>query len=131
MARVGVRSVRLDKWLWAARFFKTRTQACAAVDAGQVRLNAERSKPAKDVRIDDLIVVRVGRLESEVRVRGLSDVRGPAPFAQTLYEETSESRARRATADAARALAPRPDASHKGRPTKKNRRQLERLHRLA
>ena len=121
--------MRLDKWLWAARFFKTRKAACVAVDAGKVRLNGERTKPAKEVRIDDRLHVSVGRSEYEVGVRALCDVRGPAAFAQTLYQETTESANRRAAERAARAMAPTPDPSHKGRPTKKNRRALERLYR--
>ena len=121
--------MRLDKWLWAARFFKTRNQACVAIDAGKVRLNADRAKPAKEVRIGDLICVLVGRIGCEIQVRALCDTRGPAAFAQTLYQETTESANRRVADQMARAMQPRMAPSHKGRPTKKDRRALERLYR--
>src|SRR4051794_31820673 len=88
-------TVRIDKWLWAARFFKTRTLATDAVDRGKVRLNDNRVKPAHGVKIGDLLHIDNGATIWEVVVAGLSDVRGPAPVAQALYAETGESIARR------------------------------------
>src|SRR3712207_5149340 len=87
--------VRIDKWLWAARFFKTRSQATEAVDGGKVDVNGARVKPAKDVKIGDELRIRLGPYEHHVVVRGLSDKRGPASTAQTLFEETPESIAAR------------------------------------
>src|SRR2546423_8559004 len=97
-------AVRIDKWLWAARFFKTRSLATDAVLAGHVQLNGARIKPSKDVRTDDRIELRIGTVQWSLVVRGVSDKRGPAPVARTLYEETPES----ATAREAQAVAPRP-----------------------
>lgn len=118
--------VRIDKWLWAARFYKTRSLATAAIDAGHVRLNDQRCKPGRNVQPGDRIVlVRPGE-EREVVVRALSVLRGPASVAQTLYEETQESLARREQAAALRKLtgAPLPAS---GRPTKRDRRAIERF----
>jgi len=119
-------AVRIDKWLWAARFYKTRSLATAAIDAGHVRLNDQRCKPGRNVQPGDRIVlVRPGE-EREVVVRALSVLRGPASVAQTLYEETQESLARREQAAALRKLtgAPLPAS---GRPTKRDRRAIERF----
>ena len=88
-------SIRIDKWLWAARFFKTRAAATEAVLGGRVRLNGERVKPAKDVRAADVVEVRVGEVRFTVVVRGVADKRGSARIAATLYEETAESVAER------------------------------------
>ena len=120
-------SVRLDKWLWAARFFKTRSLATAAVDAGDVRLGRDRVKPARDVKPGDLLQVRRGDDAMDVVVVALSDVRGPAPVAQRLYEETEESRRRRAAAAERRSLAREPALDIKGRPTKRDGRTLRRF----
>jgi ribosome-associated heat shock protein Hsp15 len=117
--------MRIDKWLWAARFFKTRSLAQAAVASGRVKLNAERVKPAHDVKLGDVLVVRVGELDWEVSVKGLSDKRGPAPVARTLYEESAASRAERERRIDLRRL--EPSADLKGRPTKRDRRLMERL----
>ncbi|MGZ5036178.1 MAG: RNA-binding S4 domain-containing protein [Usitatibacter sp.] len=115
--------MRLDKWLWAARFFKTRALAVEAVEAGHVTLNGERAKPAKLLKPGDAIAVRRAPFEQAVVVKALSDKRGPASAAALLYEETQESRARR-EALAARIKA-EPQPRFKGRPTKKTRRDYE------
>lgn len=119
--------MRIDKWLWAARFFKTRSLATQAIEAGQVRLNDERCKPAKELRVGDALLVRQGGLEWRVVVKALSDRRGPASVAQQLYEETADSRARREEALAMRRLGGEPAREMKGRPTKRDRRQLARF----
>src|SRR3954470_15801409 len=85
--RVADEAVRIDKWLWAARFFKTRSLATDAVVAGHVQLNGTRVKPAKDVRAGDEVEVRIGTQQWSLVVRGVSDKRGPAAVARTLYEE--------------------------------------------
>jgi ribosome-associated heat shock protein Hsp15 len=117
--------MRIDKWLWAARFFKTRSLASQAVDSGRVQLNGERCKPAKEVRPNDALRIRAGETEWQVVVRGLSDKRGPACLAQTLYEETAESRAGRDEQAAMRKLSKEPAREIKGRPTKRDRRRLD------
>jgi ribosome-associated heat shock protein Hsp15 len=116
--------MRLDKWLWAARFFKTRTLAVEAIGAGHVSVNGERAKPAKALRIGDEVVVRRAPFEHAVTVKGFAQTRGPAAIAATLYAETEESRTRR-TALAAQMKA-QPQPRFKGRPTKKTRRDYER-----
>jgi ribosome-associated heat shock protein Hsp15 len=117
--------VRIDKWLWAARFFKTRSQATEAVDGGKVELNGARAKPAKEVRVGDEVRIRLGPYEHHVTVRGLSDKRGPASIAQTLYEESAESIAAREKLREDHRLAPAMFVyEEKGRPTKKDRRAL-------
>lgn len=119
--------MRLDKWLWAARFFKTRSLAAAAVAGGKVKANGERVKPAKAVQPDDELSIRVGTYEYVVRVRVLSGRRGPAPEAALLYAESAQSKAARA-ALAARLSAERIyDSREKGRPTKRARRQIIRF----
>jgi ribosome-associated heat shock protein Hsp15 len=123
----GFSSVRLDKWLWAARFFKTRSLAAAAITAGEVRAVRERVKPARDVKIGDELQIRRGDDLIDVVVRELSSVRGPAPVAQRLYEESEESRQRRARAAERRVLAREPALDIKGRPTKRDARVLKRL----
>jgi ribosome-associated heat shock protein Hsp15 len=115
--------MRLDKWLWAARFFKTRALAVQAIEAGHVTLNGDRAKPAKLVKIGDALVVRRTPFEQSVAVKALSDKRGPAAVAALLYEETEESRARRTTLAAQMKAMPQP--RFKGRPTKKTRRDYE------
>jgi ribosome-associated heat shock protein Hsp15 len=116
--------MRLDKWLWAARFFKTRTLAVEAIDGGRVSVNGERVKPAREIRVDDKVSVRRPPFEHVVTVRELSDKRGPAAIAAKLFEETEESRARRAVLAAEMKSLPQP--RFKGRPTKKTRRDYER-----
>lgn len=117
--------VRLDKWLWAARFFKTRALAAEEADKGRVQVNGANAKPARELRVGDRIRLRQGVVEREVDVLALATVRGPAPVAQALYQETPDSTAARERAAAARRLAPEPAASlEQGRPTKRDRRRL-------
>lgn len=119
--------LRIDKWLWAARFFKTRALAADAVEGGKVHLNGARVKPAKTVHIGDILAIRIGRFEFVVVVRGLSARRGPASEAAKLYEETGESRAaREALAQQLKAEAI-PGMERKGRPTKRDRRVIHRF----
>ncbi len=120
-------SVRLDRWLWAARFFKTRALAAAAVAGGKVQVNGTRAKPAKQLHVGDGVRVRVGPYEWLVNVRALSERRGPPKIAQTLYEESSEGRAARERLAELHKIAPAPTYQGKGRPTKKERREIERL----
>jgi len=120
-------SVRLDKWLWAARFFRTRSLATAAISAGDARVARERVKPARDVKVGDELQIRRGDDVMDVVVRELSSTRGPASVAQRLYEETEESRQRRALAAERRVLAREPALDIKGRPTKRDARVLKRL----
>ena len=119
--------MRLDKWLWAARFFKTRSLAQQAVAGGRVQLNGERTKRAHEVRIGERIDVRVGDWRWEVVVRALSERRGPAEEARKLYEETPASRAERERRQDLRRWGAEPAASLKGRPTKRDRRRLDLL----
>lgn len=120
-------SMRLDKWLWAARFFKTRSLATQAIEHGRVKLNGERVKPARDVRPSDRLDLHIGDLDWTVTVRALAMQRGPAPVAQALYEEDAESVARRQARVSERKLAASPAAELKGRPTKRDRRQIHRF----
>lgn len=119
--------MRLDKWLWAARFYKTRSLATDAVDGGKVKLNGAAVKPAKEVKPGDRIHLRAGEQDWELLVKGLNEQRRPAPEAQLLYEETAESIQRRAQAAELRKLAPSPAPEHKGRPTKRDRRLIVRF----
>jgi len=120
--------VRIDKWLWAARFFKTRSLAAEAVAAGKVEVNEERVKPAKLVQLGDSVSVRLGPYLHVVHVRGLSERRGPASVAATLYEETAESAAARARLAEQLRLAPAAFVyEEKGRPTKRDRREIDRF----
>jgi len=120
-------SVRLDTWLWAARFFKTRALAAQAVDGGKVALNGARAKRAKPVQVGDRLRVRRGPFEHHVTVRGLSARRGPAAVAAALYEEDAERKqARQRLAEQLR-IAPSLRYEGKGRPTKRERRDIERL----
>jgi ribosome-associated heat shock protein Hsp15 len=119
-------TVRIDKWLWAARFFKTRSLATDAVDNGKVRLNGARTKPAYSIKPGDLLVIHNGTTEWEVGVLALAEVRGSADMARTLYAETDASSARRANETEQRKLYREPGTTIKGRPTKRDRRALER-----
>jgi len=120
-------SVRLDKWLWAARFFKTRGLASEAVAGGKVHLNGSRTKPAKPVQVGDALRVRIGPYDWFVTVRAVTERRGSARDAQLLYDETPEGRAARERLAEAHKIAPAPTFQGKGRPTKKQRREIERL----
>jgi ribosome-associated heat shock protein Hsp15 len=117
-------NVRIDKWLWAARFFKTRSLATDAVDTGKVRLDGERIKPARTVKLDDTLSIDNGADTWEVRVIGISDVRGGAPVARTLYQETEQSVDKREHDAEARKLYREPGTTIKGRPTKRDRRAI-------
>ena len=120
--------VRVDKWLWAARFYKTRSLATEAVAGGKVEVNGERAKPAKTVKPGDEIRLRLGPYEHILIVRDLAERRGPASVAQGLYEETEASRAGRQRLAAQLAAAPATFVyEEKGRPTKKDRRDLSRF----
>ncbi len=117
--------LRLDKWLWAARFFKTRSLAAEEIGKGRVQVNGQDAKASRELKLGDLLRLRQGQVEREVWVRGLSHLRGPAPQAQALYEETPESLAQRTRAAEQRRLAPEPAQTiTQGRPTKQDRRRL-------
>jgi ribosome-associated heat shock protein Hsp15 len=118
--------VRLDKWLCAARFFKTRQVAVSAITAGHVDVNGERAKPAKVVRVGDEVTIRKPPYSTEVIVRGIGEKRVAAPLARELYDEKPESIAARQTLQAE--LRDLPPPLFKGRPTKQDRRALQRLH---
>ena len=117
--------VRLDKWLWAARLYKTRSLAAEEIGKGRVTVNGQAAKAARELRVGDRLAVRQGLVDRELLVLGLSAVRGPAPVAQALYEETAASKAAREKAAAERRLGVEPaDSLQQGRPTKRDRRQL-------
>ena len=118
-------NVRIDKWLWAARFFKTRQLAIDAIDNGRVKAGGDRVKPARLVRLGDKLHIDNGSDEWEVLVVGLSDKRQSAPIARTLYEESPDSIARREKEADRRRLFREPGAEIKGRPTKRDRRTLD------
>jgi len=120
-------TLRIDKWLWAARFFKTRTLAAGAVSNGKVRSNGERVKVAHGVRIGDILDINNGATIWQVCVRGLSESRGAAPVAQTLYEETAQSVAKRQSLLEQNKHYREPGSTIKGRPTKKDRREIDNL----
>ena len=117
--------LRIDKWLWAARFFKTRSIAADAIESGKVTMDGARVKQAKTVGVGDHIVILLGPYQHEVEVLGLSGKRGPAPVAQKLYRETNASKQRRAVQAEQNKLLPQSDL--KGRPTKRDRREIERM----
>lgn len=119
--------MRLDKWLWAARFYKTRSQAADAVGGGRVKVNGAAAKPARELKTGDLLHLRAGEQDWQVVVRAFAEQRRPAPEARLLYEETAESAAERERLAELRKLAPAPEAEQRGRPTKRDRRQLGRL----
>ena len=117
-------NARIDKWLWAARFFKTRSMASDAVDRGRVRIAGEPVKPARAVKLKDKISIDNGSDRWEIVVLGISDKRGAAPIARTLYSETEESIQRRDNDSEAKRLFPEPGSTIKGRPTKRDRRAI-------
>ena len=125
--RAGDEQLRLDKWLWAARFYKTRSLAQQAIAAGQVRLAGDRVKPAHEVKTGNEILLRKGDFQWEVIVMALSERRGPAEAAQKLYAETAASRAERERRMDLRRWGAEPASGLKGRPTKRDRRLLEKL----
>jgi len=122
--------LRIDKWLWAARFYKTRTLANEEVVKGRIDVNGQEVKPARELKVGDTVSLRQGTVRRTVVVKGLSGMRGPAPVAQQLYEETPESLTSREQAAEQRRLAPEPAHSiEQGRPTKRGRRELDDAHR--
>jgi ribosome-associated heat shock protein Hsp15 len=120
-------SVRMDKWLWAARFFKTRALATRACDLGRITSNSQLAKPAREVRIGDKLLVKNEGGEFEVEVLLLSEIRGPAAVAQTLYRETETSREARLKLAEERKALQRFETMPEGRPSKRDRRQINRL----
>jgi len=121
-------SMRLDKWLWCARFYKTRGLAVEEIGKGRVTVNGQAAKAGRELRVGDTVALRQGHVPRTVVVRGLSGYRGPAPVAQQLYEETPASVTARLQAAEARRLAPEPaDSLREGRPTKRDRRSMEQL----
>ena len=117
--------MRLDKWLWAARFFKTRSLAQQAIASGRVKLNDARIKPAHDLKAADSLAIRIGDFEWQVVVKALSDKRGPAEVARKLYEETEASRLERERRQDLRRWGAEPANALKGRPTKRDRRRID------
>jgi ribosome-associated heat shock protein Hsp15 len=121
--------VRMDKWLWAARFFKTRTLARRACDIGRIECNGQRAKAAREVRAGDLLQLKNEGGDFEAEVLALSEMRGPAAVAQTLYRETEASRALRLKLAEERKAAPHFETLREGRPSKRDRRKIDRLRR--
>jgi ribosome-associated heat shock protein Hsp15 len=119
--------IRVDKWLWGARFFKTRSLAAEAVSGGKIEINGERAKPSRVVRIGDKVGIRRGPYDWTIIVKDASRLRGSAPQAQQLYEETEESRRKREAAIAQLRLERPPELAVPGRPSKKNRRAIQRF----
>ena len=121
--------MRLDKWLWAARFFKTRTIAARACDLGRITFGGQVVKPARDIQVGDLLKIRNDSGDFEVEVLALSEMRGPAPVARTLYQETSQSQELRQQLAEQRKLMPHVEAEREGKPSKRDRREIEKLRR--
>jgi|SRR5579864_8964349 len=119
--------VRIDKWLWAARFFKTRSLAGRACELGRIDSNGQPAKPAREVRVGDLLRVKNQSGEFQVEVLALSEMRGPAPVAQTLYRETEASRELRLKLAEERKTMPRVESTREGKPSKRDRREIARL----
>ena len=129
MSSDAITRVRLDKWLWAARFFKTRGLAAQAIETGKVEVNGERAKRAKQLQIGDQLRIRLGPYHHIVKVRGVSERRGPPAVAAELFEETEESRKAREAMQLQVRIAQSVPGYDRGRPTKKDRRDIERLKR--
>ena len=119
--------VRMDKWLWAARFFKTRSIASRACELGRIEANGQPSKAAREVRVGDLLKVRNDGGDFQVEVLGLTEIRGPAAVAQMLYRETEASRELRLKVAEERKAMPHFEASREGKPSKRDRREIDRL----
>ncbi len=119
--------VRIDKWLWAARFFKTRSLAARACELGRIESGGQPAKASREVRVGDLLHVRNESGEFEIEVLVLSEIRGPAPVAQTLYHETEESKQARIKLAEERKTMPYFEAPRQGRPSKRDRRGMDRL----
>jgi ribosome-associated heat shock protein Hsp15 len=126
---VLVTGVRIDKWLWAARFFKTRSLAARACELGRVHCHGQSAKPAREVKAGDMLRVKTEGGVFEIEVIALSEIRGPAAVAQTLYRETGASLEARARLAEHRRNAPTFDWEHEGRPSKRDRREIDRLRR--
>lgn len=124
--QVFVDSVRLDKWLWAARFYKSRTIAASAIEAGRVHVGDDRTKPARLIKVGDKLTIHREQEHVELFVRGISETRRAATLARLLYEETPESMLARQTAAERRKYYVEPSQNIEGRPTKRDRRALER-----
>jgi len=121
--------VRIDKWLWAARFFKTRSMAAKACELGRIAANGQPAKPAREVKAGDRLHVKNDSGDFDIDVLGLSEMRGPAAVAQLLYRETEESRALRLKAAEERRVMPHFESFREGKPSKRDRRDLDRLRR--
>ena len=119
--------MRIDKWLWAARFFKTRSLASRACELGRIESNGQQAKASREVRVGDLLQVRNDGGDFQVEVLVLSEMRGPAAVAQTLYRETEASRELRLKLAAERKATPHFEASREGKPSKRDRREIDRL----
>jgi ribosome-associated heat shock protein Hsp15 len=119
--------MRIDKWLWAARFFKSRSLAAHACELGRIACNGQPAKPARDIKIGDRLSIKTESGEFHVDVFGLSEMRGPANIAQTLYRETEESREMRMRLAAIRKAMPSVETAREGRPSKRDRREIARL----
>jgi ribosome-associated heat shock protein Hsp15 len=119
--------VRIDKWLWAARFFKTRALAARACELGRIESNGKEAKPSREIRIADLLRMKTAHADFEVEVLALREIRGPAAVAQTLYRETEASLALRLKLAEERKSTPYFEPSREGKPSKRDRRQLNRL----
>jgi len=122
-----VTGVRIDKWLWAARFFKTRSLATRACELGRIDWNGQSAKPAREVHVGDLVRIKNDSGEFRVQVVALSEIRGPAPIAQMLYRETEESRESRRKLAEERQSMPRVETTRKGKPSKRDRREIARF----
>ena len=120
-------TVRIDKWLWAARFFKTRSLASRACELGRVRANGQPVKPARGVQIGEMLEVKNESGEFQIEILGLSEMRGPAPVAQQLYRETEASRELRVKLAEQRKAMPRFETTRIGKPSKRDRREIDRL----
>ena len=118
--------LRIDKWLWAARFYKTRSLATEEIDKGRVRVNDAEVKPAKEIKLSDVVTLRQGPVTRTLVVRGISDKRGGAPQAQLMYEETEASLKQREQLSEQRRLEPASSQEH-GRPTKRDRRDIDKV----
>ena len=128
MKQQELTSIRIDKWLWAARFFKTRSLAQHAVELGRIHLDGQKVKPAREVKPGDLLKIERGEETFEIEVIGISSIRGSVPIAQQLYVETEASRTKRKQAAEMRKLAFEPaKAIEKGRPTKRDARRIRKV----
>jgi len=119
--------VRIDKWLWAARFFKTRTLAARACELGRIESNGQRAKPSREVRVGDVLLVKNDSGDFQVEVLALSEIRGPAPTAQMLYRESEASREARLKMAANRRVTMNVEGVREGKPSKRDRREIDRL----